>query len=255
MINMISAELLKLKRKKLLLITITALLLYFICILETVSYGSKDFRSFLINPYLFILIIHSIAIGIFGITLFTNEYSNHTMGQLVVASSSMMRLFAAKMIVLLMFSAVLMFGLVTEIVICGLALGYREITVFNLLLTLVCYMLSAITLVLGLLPVIFVGVMCKRNTILPVASLFLYLMITLLPSMGIIRIESNIMAYVYPFGGAVSLQNEFLYRVLPAGFTGTPASTVNALLCILCLVAFSVFFSGLSVWCLGKKEL
>lgn len=260
MINVIAAELLKLKRKKLLLITVVALLLYLLCICGTVAdgaseVGGRDFRSFLINPYMLILLIHSITIGILGITIFSNEYSARTMGQLVVAATSMFRLFVAKLTVLLIFSVVLMLGVVIEIAVCGFVLGYQEMTASNILLTLAFFMQSAIILVLGLLPVIFIGVLCKRNTILPIASLFLYLMITLLPSMGIIKIESDIMAYIYPFGGAVVLQRDFLYYALPVGFTGQAVPTTNTLLCILCLVAFSILFSVFSIYFLKKKEL
>lgn len=260
MVNIISAELLKLKRKKLLLIAAAALLLYLLCILGTVADGAReitgrDFRSFLINPYMLILMIHSITIGVLGITIFSNEYSARTMGQLVVAATSMFRLFVAKLIVLLMFSVLLMLGVVIEIAVCGIVLGYQEMTAFHILLTLAFFMESAITLVLGLLPVIFVGVVCKRNTILPIVSLFLYLMITLIPSMGIIKIENDLMAYIYPFGGAVILQRDFLYYALPPDFTGWVVPDTNILLCILCLAAFSVLFSALSVYFLKKKEL
>lgn len=260
MVNVIAAELLKLKRRKLLLITVVALLLYLLCICGTVADGARevsgrDFRSFLINPYTLILFIHSITIGILGITIFSNEYSAGTMGQLVVASTSMFRLFVAKLVVLLMVSFVLMLGVVVEIVVCGFVFGYQEMTAINIFLTLGFYIQSAITLVLGLLPVIFIGVICKRNTIFPIASLFLYLMITLLPSMGVIKIESDLIAYIYPFGGAVVLQRDFLYYALPVGFTGWVVPTTNSLLCILCLVAFSILFSALSVYFLKKKEL
>lgn len=256
MVNVIAAELLKLKRKKLLLITAVALLLYLLCILGTIVEveGVRDFRSFLINPYVLILFVHAIAIGILGITIFSNEYISNTMGQLVVAATSMFRLFVAKLLVLLIFSVVLMLGVVIEIAVCGVVLGYQEVTIFNILLTLSFYMQSALTLVLGLLPVIFIGIMCKRNTILPIASLFLYLMITLLSSMGIVRIESDLMAYIYPFGGTIILQRDFLYYALPAGFTGWVVPTTNMLLCILCLVAFSILFSVFSLYFLKKKS-
>lgn len=259
LIHIISAELLKRKRKKLLLITAFALLLYLLCILGTVSDGARevigrDFRSFLINPYVLILFIHSIIIGILGIAIFSNEYSAKTMGQLVVTDTSMFRLFVAKLIVLLFFSVVLMLGVVVEIVACGFIWKYQEMTAFNIVLTLAFFMQSSITLVLGLLPVIFIGVLCKQNTIIPIASLFLYLMITILPSMGIVKIESDLIAYIYPFGGAVILQRDFLYYTLPAGFTGQAATSTNTLLCIFCLVGFSIFFSALSVYFLEKKE-
>lgn len=260
MVNVISAEILKLKRTKLLLITVVALLLYLLCILGTVSDGAgevagRDFRGFLLDPYLLILFIHSITIGILGITMLSREYTSQTMGQLVVAATSMLRLFAAKLIVILMFSVVLMLGAVIEIMVCGLAFGYQEMTAFHILLTFAFYLSSAITIVLGLLPVIFMGVICKRNTILPIACLFLYLMITLLPSMGVISIESDLMAYIYPFGGAVVLQRDFLYQMLPAGFTGWGAPTTSIPLCILCLAAFSILFFAGSVYALKKQEL
>lgn len=260
LVNAIAAELLKLKRRKLLLITFVALLLYLLCICGTVADGSieangSDFRLFLINPYMLILFIHSVTIGILGITIFSNEYSVGTMGQLVLASTSMLHLFFAKLVVLLMVSFVLMLGVAVEIIVCGFVFGCQEMTAINVFLTFAFYMQSAITIVLGLLPVIFIGVICKRNTIVPIASLFLYLMITLLPSMGIIKIESDILAYIYPFGGAVILQRDFLYYTLPTGFTGWELPTTNILLCILCLLGFSIFFSVLSVCFLKKKEL
>ena len=260
MINAIKAEILKLQRKKLWLIIGISLLIYFLCILGTMSDGmgninGRDFRSFLIDPYILILFSHSIAVGIFGISMFSNEYRDKTMGQLVLASVSMFRLFVAKITVLLIFSVVLMLGFVVEIILCGIVLGYQEITSFNILLTLTFFMQSAVMLILGLLPVIFIGILSKRNTILPITSLFLYLMITLLPSMGIIKIDNDIMAYIYPFGGAVTLQRDFLYYFMPADFTGWITPTTNTLLCLFCLIAFSIAFSILSIYYLKKKEL
>lgn len=260
MINIISVEFMKLKRKKIWILLLCALIVYLLSIVGTIPQSGRevngeDFRSFLINPYMLILFFHTIIIGILAISIFSTEYNLKTIGQIVVAGTSMFQLFMAKLIVIFTISFFLMFGVILEIIACGIAFGYQEITLSNILLTFLFFLLSAATLVFGILPVIFLGILLRKNTLLPITSLFMYLMITILPSMGILKIETDLLAYIYPFGGAVILQRELLYYMLPVNFTGWSQSTIIIPLCILCLGSFSLLFSALSVYFLKKKNM
>lgn len=264
MLHTISTELLILKKKNLLSLCIVIPILYLLCYLYA---GSKigvdviflDFRFLMIDSYLPVLLLHSLAIGIFGFSLFGIALKTDTHNRLDRYPVSMLRYFFAKICTIFIFSVFIMLTAAAELTILGLIISNTGFTMSNIIFTFTFYLLIAITLPLGLMPIFFLMAICRRNPLIPIVSLFLYLSLTFLPGFGIIHINGNIaeniFKYLYPFGSAAMIQKDCLYKRMPAELLGFTESNTYIPLCILCLLAFTVFFAVLSTTSLKKQTL
>lgn len=264
LLQTIFKELLILKKKNLLSLCIVIPILYLLCFLHA---GSKigvdviflDFRYLLIDSYLPILLLHSLTVGILGVSLFGVALRADKHNKPDCYPVSMLCYFFAKICTIFIFSFFIMLSAAAELTILGSIISNTGFNASNIIFTFKFYMLIAITLPLGLMPIFFLMAICRQNPLIPIASLFLYLSLTFLPSFGIIHINGNILEnifeYLYPFGSVAMIQKDCLYKRMPAELLDFTESSTYIPLCILCLLAFTAFFAVLSITSLKKQTL
>ncbi|MGL6201767.1 MAG: ABC transporter permease [Lachnospiraceae bacterium] len=257
MLNILSAELMKYKRGKLLLFFTAAFVIYICCIWAAlpspelvleISYLELFFDA---CPY--IILFHIMIIGLLSTTIFSNEYKNNTIRQLFTIPVSSQQFYLAKFFVLITFSVLLMLGFALGVTVIGFIRHATEMTVSNIGWVFVISLVDAITLCVALIPIMLVMIISKQSILLSVLSVFVYTMIVVLPSMGMIRIDNEIWAYIIPLVSMGSIHNALAYiaffPILPLKMP-----SANVMLCVVCLFLYAIIFSVLSIVVLKRQE-
>lgn len=252
--NYFIAELIKLKRRKFFVFLLATSCLILIIIMQTVKMGSISFTTLFYNANLIILFIHTIMAAIVSVMIFCKDYETGMMRQMLIVPVSMIKVFTAKIFLVMLISIFMSLVASLQIIIVSLAKQLPDTTISAMTTIFMLYVIFSVIIICGILPIISIAIACKQNTIIPTLSTFLYVGIMLVPSMGGGQ-KNNFMdmvfTYFYPMSSAFSIFNELMDK---AGMGRIILKEVDILGSIVSLIAFSSLFIFLSIKLLKRKE-
>lgn len=257
MLNNISAELMKCKRGKMLLFFLVAVILYIACIFVALpSPGQISTISYLwlfYDSFSFIFLIHIMVLGLLSATMFSNEYRNNTIRQLITTPVSAAQFLFSKQAVIMMFSVLLMLSYSISVTLIATITQSMELTAFNISMIFIISIVDAVTICMALAPIFLIMVVSKQNYLFPVLAVFIYTVISLLPSMGMITISNKIMSYAFPLGSVAVVHNTLVYGAFSSELSVTMPSE-SWIMCLICLCLYVILCSVLSVAVIKKQE-
>ncbi|WIV11877.1 ABC transporter permease [Proteiniborus sp. MB09-C3] len=258
--TIIQTELLKLKRKKMMIgifILTTLLAVFAIERACSISRGSSYMDSFgdlytLAFKNLSIIYL-PIVLGMFATSLFFDEHKNDTLKELLIIPVSKGQLYFSKIITVFLLSLGLCLYTYVFTVLGGfMAGGFPDFNMQTIWQAFILFAEGGILVPLAMLPIVFLAVLGQKSYLLPIGATLLYLLpIIILPAplMGIHPLASVLCVYSYSSPAAADMVNG-MARVIE-GVSSTP----GYVLALINLIIVSILSSVLSVIVLKKQNL
>lgn len=259
MFIIIQTEIAKLKRKKVIIgIFILATFLAIFAVERAIhiprtselmdSFGDLYTLGFKNMSVLFL----PIALGLFGISLFFDEYSGNTLKELLVVPISKTQIYFSKITLIFGLSFLIcMYTYIIMIIGANIAGGFPDFNAKTILEAFILFLEGSILIPLSILPIIVFAVK-GRSYLLPVGITLMYILPVIIlpaPLMGLHPLASSLSIYSY----SSSVANDMVIRMTQISETmvSIPSYTVS-IISILAIASMSMI---LSLYLLKKQTL
>lgn len=207
MLNLIQTELMKLRRKKLLLamffisVAMPALITYYASNISRTSSYMDSFMDFykMTLIYMNILILPGV-LGILGTMIFTDEYRNDTTKQLAIVPVSKFQLLVSKIAVLFILSIIIMIftGILTIAGAFAIG-GFPDLDYILVVRVFTLCLYSGLLTPIALMPIVLVTVIARKGFVLPVSLNIVYVFLGYAVASSIVGIHpvSSMMKIVW----------------------------------------------------------
>lgn len=257
--TIIQTELLKLRRKRIILgifVLTTILAVFAIERACSISRNSSYMDSF---GDLYTLAFKNLAtvflpivLGMFATSLFFDERKNDTLKELLIIPISKGQLYFAKIMTVLALSLVMCLYTYVITVLGGfIAGGFPDLNAQTIWQAFILFAEGGILIPFAMLPIIFLAVVAQNGYILPIGATLLYLLPVIVlpvPLMGIHPIASTLR--IYSFSSPIA--RDMVYSL--SQVTEATSSISGFEICLINIVIVGVLFSTLSIISLKKQN-
>lgn len=257
--TIIQTELLKLRRKRIILgifVLTTILAVFAIERACSISRNSSYMDSF---GDLYTLAFKNLAtvflpivLGMFSTSLFFDERKNDTLKELLIIPISKGQLYFAKIMTVLALSLVMCLYTYVITVLGGfIAGGFPDLNVQTIWQAFILFAEGGILIPFAMLPIIFLAVVAQKGYILPIGATLLYLLPVIVlpvPLMGIHPIASTLR--IYSFSSPIA--RDMVYSL--SQVTEGTSSISGFEICLINIVIVGALFSTLSIISLNKQN-
>lgn len=212
--NLLIAECIKLKRRKILLLLPIALIAEIVMIFSQIR--QTDFFDVYLQAFLPVtLAVHSIVVCLFGISFFYDEYKNKTITYVATTPISPAKFLFSKLTVMGAFSLCL--NLVTALLFVLVSFTFDNGVSLQFLFAIFVHTLSnAITFTLASIPLLLLAIIFKSNILLFFLAGFSYVGIILMHTSGMIFIGSTVGLWlldcIHPLGNAIAMSLQIMFE-------------------------------------------
>ncbi len=252
--NLFIAEIIKLKRKKILALIVAAFVIDVVIILTTINDGMPQPQFLGLYRRAFTTIssvLHPLIISLIGIYIVSDEYKNDTINHIVTAPVPPAKFVFAKIMILQALTLLLTIAVAVIFGICFILFG--EGNSIKLLENVILHLfVNSITFTLAFLPILLIVIIFRSNIIIPIVSLLVFSGVIILKNSGTISVTSNsisewVLNYLHPLGNASMIDSALTYRFVPNpevyGIISPDINWAVSLACFLGVLLLSVGFS------------
>lgn len=249
MIELLQAEYMK-HKKKLYTVFVLLIILYFICITRTIQniFGEQfkfDIYSVYYSSYGMIFVVSYMAVSLFVLNLFYNEFKNNMLKQLLTAAMTNTEFISVKLFFSFLFSEIIMilYAALLFIIAWTRKIPF-EINDFVFIILMSIF--DGFLLLLAILPLFAVFIYLKDNAIVSMLVIVIYAATIVLASAELVNVD--ILGYFHPLMDVVFIHNYFLFNhieIAEYGILENAIEKINIVFAFTSIVIYSVVSSGL----------